>query len=98
MLRTGRNVRVLTTLSVCLLFLAGQAAAALHAFEHDAGPLPGKGCSTCVTASQIGAASVDTPSAEVRHPFRASFDILTETGHASAGIRAPKNRGPPPGA
>lgn len=94
----SRSKTLLPTLLVGLLLVAGQAAAALHAFEHDAGPLPGKGCSTCVTASQLGAASVDTPPAEVRHPFRAAFDILTETGHASAEIRAPKNRGPPPGA
>lgn len=94
----ARATSLLPTLVASVLLLAGQAAAALHAFEHDAGPLPGKSCSTCVTASQLGAASVDCPSVESLEPGRTTFEAVTNTGFASADGLAPRSRGPPPGA
>jgi hypothetical protein len=70
-----------------LIRLIALPAAAPHAFEHDAGPLPGKGFSTCITASQLVAASLDCQPTDERLPGRAAFEKFTEPGYASAGTR-----------
>lgn len=55
-----RKAGTLPNLALALVLIAAQAVASAHAFEHDAGSTKNQACTTCVAASQLGAATVDT--------------------------------------
>lgn len=55
-----RKTGTLPSLALSLVLIAAQSVAATHAFEHDTGNTQNPVCTTCVAASQFGAATVDT--------------------------------------
>lgn len=86
--------RLLPALCIALLLL-GQAGAALHAFEHDAGAPQGKPCSSCLAASQLGTAAVDCHSAHTLQPAGSplpALDFATPETVPAVGVGI---RGPP---
>jgi hypothetical protein len=62
------RTRLLPGLLLAALLIGAQGALALHAFEHDPGAPQGKVCTTCITASQLNAGSVDTLTGDALEP------------------------------
>ena len=60
MMRLPRKSGLLPNLLLAALLLSAQFGSLLHAFEHDAGAPQGQYCPTCVTASQLSFACIDT--------------------------------------
>ncbi len=89
------KTRLLPGLIVTALVIAAQGALALHAFEHDPGAPQGKVCATCVTASQLAAGSVDSPSGESLPPARQLFVPAAQRGFESRHTAPVRQRGPP---
>ena len=77
------------------LLVAGQAGAALHALQHHAGTQQGEVCLTCVTITQPGAASVDSPIAIDLEPPHASHDSIPAPAYQSRHVLVARQRGPP---
>lgn len=88
------RLRLLTAFSLFLL-LAGQAAAALHAFEHDAANPQGKPCASCIAAAQLASACADTGAAPAWPLAGAAFEPIATPGVASISVAGARNRGPP---
>ena len=95
MIRLCGVSRLLPNLLLAVLLIAGQAGAALHAFEHDPGAPQIKVCSTCITAAQLGAASVDSPVARDLEPPSASYSSVTVAACHSRHVLVARQRGPP---
>jgi len=77
------------------LLVAGQAGAVLHAFEHDAGIPQGKVCATCVTASQLGVASIDNAVTVDLKPPSVPHDSVAAPTCRSRHVLVARQRGPP---
>ena len=82
-------------LLLAALLIGAQGALALHAFEHDPGAPQGKVCTTCVTASQLAAASVDTHVGDAPGPARHLAIPTASRGFESVHTAAVRQRGPP---
>ena len=89
------NTRLLPGLLLAALLIGAQGALALHAFEHDLGAPPGKVCGTCVTASQLGAASVDSHTGDAAEPAPQHFTPTASGGVQSVHSATVRQRGPP---
>jgi hypothetical protein len=87
--------RLMPAFLLAVLLVGAQLSVTVHAFEHDPGAPQGKVCSTCATAAQLGAASVDHPAAEgpqgTSIPHR-PVAVITRTG---LDIPVACQRGPP---
>jgi len=55
-----RKTGTLPNLVLAVVLIAAQSVASTHAFEHETGSAQNQVCTTCVAASQLGAATVDT--------------------------------------
>jgi hypothetical protein len=89
------KTRLLPGLLLTALLIGAQAAAALHAFEHEPGSPQGKVCSDCVTAAQLAAGGVDMPAGEVLQPARQLFLPTASRGFESVHTATVRQRGPP---
>ncbi len=77
------------------ILIAAQWGALMHAFEHDAGKPKTQACATCVAASQLGFASIDTSTITEGTP---SYWLLnTEPANEFHSLYVPvaRQRGPP---
>ena len=75
--------------------LLAQTGSFAHTFEHDPGSVGDTACATCISLSQLGAATVDSGhefTAAVFQPLRraASADLVS---YCAASV--PRQRGPP---
>jgi hypothetical protein len=75
------RTRLLPGLLLAALLIGAQGALALHAFEHDPGAPQGKVCTTCITASQLNAGSVDTLTGDALEPALQIFIPCGSAGH-----------------
>jgi len=82
-------------LFLAALLIAAQGALALHAFEHDPGAPQGKVCTTCITASQLAAGSVDIHVGVAPEPARNCFIPAAYRGFESVHTATVRQRGPP---
>lgn len=95
MTRPSRKPGLLPNLLLAALFITAQAAAALHAFEHDLGVPQGKVCTTCATASQLAGACVDTQAVHDLEPACCSFAYALNGNFHSIRAVVVRQRGPP---
>jgi len=86
---------LLPGLFLAALLIAAQGVLALHAFEHDPGAPQGKACTTCVTASQLAAGSVDIHVGDAPEPLLHAFTPAVSRGFQSVHTAAVRQRGPP---
>lgn len=89
------TTRLLPGLFLAALLIAAQGALALHAFEHDSGAPQGKVCTTCVTASQLAAGSVDIHVSVAPEPARHCFTPTAHRSFESVHTATVRQRGPP---
>ena len=89
------KARLLHNLLLATILVAAQWGALVHAFEHDIGTPQSQVCTTCVAASQLGFACIDTsvpmesmPSYQVLH---ADFVKKIQSTHTLVA----RQRGPP---
>jgi hypothetical protein len=94
-----RRIHLRSTLFPNLLLagflVAGQWGALVHAFKHEAGKSQTQVCATCVAASQLGFACIDTSPAPDAIP---SYSILTvDSADKIDSVDTPtaRQRGPP---
>lgn len=89
------NSRLIQNLVLAIFLVGAQWGVLVHAFEHDAGSPQNQVCTTCVAASQLGFACIDTPvMMEVAQP-----NHVQNTEHAkgihSVHVLVARQRGPP---
>ena len=89
------KTRLLPGLFLAALLIGAQGALALHAFEHEPGTPQGKVCTTCVTATQLDAGSVDTHTGDAPEPVRHVFIPTANRGFGSVHTATVRQRGPP---
>ena len=89
------NNRLLPGLFLATLLIAAQGVLALHAFEHDPEAPQGKVCTTCVTASQLAAGSVDSHVSDALEPARHIFVPTARRSFVSVHTATVRQRGPP---
>lgn len=89
------QTRLLSGLLLAAVLVAAQGALALHAFEHDPGAPQGKVCTTCVTASQLAAGSVDIHTGDAPEPAPQIFIPTAIRGFESVHTADVRQRGPP---
>ena len=89
------KTRLLPGLFLAALLIGAQGALALHAFEHEPGTPQGKVCTTCVTATQLDAGSVDTHAGDAPAPVRHLFIPTSSHGVGSVHTATVRQRGPP---
>jgi hypothetical protein len=77
------------------LLVAAQLAAVVHAFEHEPGTPQSKVCATCVTAANLGAATVGQPATLHLAPAPCDFAPDCEPTVRFLSIPAARQRGPP---
>jgi len=90
------KTRLLPGLFLAALLVAAQGALALHAFEHDPGAPQGKVCTTCVTAGQLAAGSIDIHVGAAPEPARHCFIPAASHSFDSVHTATVRQRGPPP--
>jgi len=89
------KTRLLPGLFLATLLIAAQGALALHAFEHDPGAPQGKVCTTCITASQLAAGSVDIHVGVAPEPARHCLIPAAHRSFESVHTATVRQRGPP---
>jgi hypothetical protein len=89
------RTRLLPGLLLAALLIGAQGALALHAFEHDPGAPQGKVCTTCITASQLNAGSVDTLTGDALEPALQIFISTARRGFEFVHSVPVRQRGPP---
>lgn len=55
-----RNAAIAPNLVLAIFLIAAQSTVSAHVFEHDTGNPQNQVCTTCVAASQLGSATVDS--------------------------------------
>lgn len=55
-----RKAGTLPNLALAVVLIAAQSVVSAHEFEHDPGSTQNQVCTTCIAASQIGSASIDS--------------------------------------
>lgn len=95
MIRMREKSRLASTLLLATLLLLAHVIVVVHAFEHDAGTAQSKVCAVCMTAAQLGAASVTDLAIE--HFLLPAAVCVERTCCAcrSRPIVAARQRGPP---
>jgi hypothetical protein len=93
--RMPRQSGLYPNLLLAALLLCGQFGSLAHAYEHDPGAPQGKVCPTCVTASQLSAASVDTHTPDPIAPAASQVRPEQHSEPASATAIHLRARGPP---
>ena len=82
-------------LLLALLLVAAQSVAAMHDIEHDTGTPQNQVCTTCVAASQLGAACVDHVDDNPVESFHTRFSLPAEPAFHSTHALVARQRGPP---
>ena len=90
-----QQLRLAPGLILALLLVGAQSAALAHAYEHDLGTAQNQACATCVTASQLSAASVDHSAPADSFFGRSSFNGTFAESFASIHTLTVRQRGPP---
>lgn len=90
-----KNQRAYAWLALCALFFTVSLAASLHHAEHDAVSTPGKVCSVCVSATQLGSALLSSESAPSLELARPHYESPAHDWHATCETVAVRQRGPP---
>jgi hypothetical protein len=93
--RSDNTIRLLPGLLLAALLVGAQGALALHAFEHEPGTPQGKVCTTCVTATQLDAGSVDILTGDAPEPVRHVIIPTASRGFGSVHTATVRQRGPP---
>jgi len=92
---TGFCNKALLNLILAIFLIAAQSFVSAHELEHDAGNGQNPVCTTCVAASQLGAACIDNHSCfQIADPEFA-FHSTTVSGIRSTHALAVRQRGPP---
>ena len=89
------KTRLMPGLLVAALLIAAQGALAIHAFEHEPGTPQGKVCTTCVTATQLDAGSVDMHAGDPPEPAPQLSIPTASRGFDSVHTAPVRQRGPP---
>lgn len=95
MIRSRGEPGLFPGLLLAALLVGAQFAMVVHAFEHDVGAPQGKVCSTCLTAAQLGAASLDSPVATEIRPLPVAWVTAAVCGWTSRHVLTARQRGPP---
>jgi len=85
----------LPSLLLAALLVGAQFAAVVHAFKHDIAAPQDKVCATCLTAAQLGAASIDDPVTADICPAPLSWDTADFLSCISRPVPVVRQRGPP---
>ena len=96
MLRLPRKSGLIVNLLATVLLLPAQFGSLAHSFEHGPGAPQTKYCSTCVTASQLSSACVDTHTDQASIPGRDRFVSEHDRSFLRATPAPVHQRGPPP--
>ena len=94
----GRNDRRSGTIVSAMLFaclLLAQTGSFAHTFEHDPGSVGDTACATCISLSQLGAATVDSGLESAVEVFQPVQRAATAVVHAACAARVVRQRGPP---
>ena len=86
--------RLTHTLLLTAFLVAAQWGALVHALDHDTGTAS-RVCTTCVAASQLGFACVDTTVAMESMPFYVRHESDYASNTASVHTLVTRQRGPP---
>jgi len=87
--------RPICNLLMAAFLIAGQWSTLVHAFEHEAGTPQSQVCATCVAASQLGCACIDTAGDMPPAPSYAIMIAATEKEFKSVHTLVARQRGPP---
>jgi len=90
-----RQASILQSLLLAGLLVAAEAMVSAHALEHDPNNAQNPVCTTCVVASLLGSACVDTTALPDRAQFAAATAADTDCSFHSAQAPAIRQRGPP---
>jgi hypothetical protein len=90
-----RNAAIAPNLVLAIILVAAQAVVATHAFDHDTGNSQNQTCTTCVAASQLGSATVDTGGVWVSIGLDFDPEIIAVNDFRSTHTLVSRQRGPP---
>jgi hypothetical protein len=82
-------------IALALMLVAAQCVVAMHDLRHESGTAQNQVCTTCVAASQLAAAAVDTGALPVTTDTYTVFNAARAISYFSTQILAPRPRGPP---
>jgi len=82
-------------LILAIFLIAAQSLVSAHEFEHDAGNSQNPVCTTCVAASQLGSACIDSHLYFQIADFEFAVPLTKVTGISSTHALAVRQRGPP---
>jgi hypothetical protein len=95
MIGTGRHTPLRIFAACTLLFVAAQAVAFGHSFDHDTGISQSQACATCVAVSHMSAACVDHSPTDCPVSGICHLDFRLAAEPESSEIFAYFQRGPP---
>lgn len=93
--RLRTRSRLAPNLLLAASLIVAQWGALVHAFEHEAGAPQNQVCKTCVAASQLGAACLDTSLPTERLACYAEPNVDSAAGIKSHHSLVARQRGPP---
>ena len=82
-------------IALALLLVTAQSLAAMHDLRHESGKAQNQVCTTCVAASQLGSAAVDTGAMQPAQDTGTEFHAAAVTDFDSIHRVVPRQRGPP---
>ncbi len=91
----SRQRSTLPGIALALVLVAAQYLTAMHDLQHDSGAAQSQVCTTCVAASQLGAAAVDIGSVPTTTATFNVFNTAIAAPFYSSENLAPRPRGPP---
>jgi hypothetical protein len=86
---------LMQNLLIAVILMAAQWAVLTHAFEHDAGKPQNQVCATCVAASQLGFACIDSPPIATPLPAYSVLNPAAAQITRSLHSIVTRQRGPP---
>lgn len=89
--RSGRFLGV----ALFAILLLAQTASFAHTFEHDAGSVGDTACATCISLSQIGAATVDSGFETALETIKPVRRAASGSVNTSRDATVARQRGPP---
>ena len=95
MSRFCNNTGLVPNLTLAVFLIAAQTAVAAHDIKHDPGTTQNQVCTTCVAASQLGSASIDTHTDFAIGKFESFCDPVEVIGYRSTYALVVRQRGPP---
>lgn len=95
MCQDRRSPRIAANAMLAVFLIAAQWGAVVHAFEHEAGTPLNQVCTTCVAASNLSAACIDSPTMVVAAPAYSVIDVTVNAEFTSRHSLTTRQRGPP---